>query len=871
MCSTIEKKHYEFGFSLLELAIVMVIAGLIIAPAMQIYHNYRIDKDWEETENNKALIVQEVGSFRTLFGRYPCPASITAVPGDIDYGLETAGCHVLPPLTPSYPADGTCANGVCAYNNGGKKIIVGAFPYKITDLFESESYDSKNSRFLYAVTANLTDSTAFDITNGGVGIINKAGTSVIQPPNSAHFVIVSHGNNKIGGYTKSGILTSACANGSAAEQENCDADGVFLSSGIDDDFDDRIAFFSAAPYAEWQKSIVDQNMIHLKNSNGIAVGASTATDLSAAEETTVKSAAIDTGSVLAQGDFFVQRLCDENAINIGTDCFAPRLIAGDLTPDPAHSNRLEANTNPGYGISCYDKTSGDDEYLIGIENNAPICSDEIFISCPDGSFIKGIDANGVVKCNTAPLPRCYQVSKNTSCHGKISTNTTGNISDLVGGTPSGGVEFLYSGECRMITDYDGSYFASKAPSFSDFDDVKDHIELLNDANGNGNKNDDRTVVDCSAGEAGSQVRDAYLCTAGNWSKISTHEKVYPYWNNFSSNPVGNGGAWYWPAEMNYGGSDNANTNGNHDCWCREDYRTRKVACTDGTLRAYVIEKRKCPQTWNSWNNVYTNTDLCTCVETTTNNNLSCNEYYDELKPLPPNTTTGILGNVTKKFNITCPTGPSGPSVQDPNPYDVEAASCKCIPNGPNEVITSYCPSGKTNSWFGPSGTPYIGVDGLDINSFVCPSGDISDSFGNNIPNPGANSNVAYSGIIPPCKCDNNLTKIVSKSCPSNLQNSTADPNPIKYEVEWDCNILPNGGWEPESDWELLTPDTASVCSSCKWESSGAGTPSGGAYETILGDICNCSLTPRICTELNASGIGTDPHLTHASCQCTVQN
>ena len=38
------------GFSLLELAIVLVLVGMVIAPAISLYHQYRVDKDWDETE-----------------------------------------------------------------------------------------------------------------------------------------------------------------------------------------------------------------------------------------------------------------------------------------------------------------------------------------------------------------------------------------------------------------------------------------------------------------------------------------------------------------------------------------------------------------------------------------------------------------------------------------------------------------------------------------------------------------------------------------------------------------------------------------------------------------------------------------------------
>ncbi len=848
MCNTIKKNYYELGFSLLELAIVMVMAGLIIAPATSMYHNYRVEKDWSETEDNKGMIVKEVGSFRTLFGRYPCPSSITAAPGDIEYGLEDVNCSAAVAV---YPAAGACANGICAYSNGldamgnDKLVLVGAFPYKIMDLFEGEAYDSKNTRFTYAVSADLTSSVSFDMTGGDVGIVDKVGNSVIQPVNSAHFVVVSHGANQIGGYTKFGVLVSACGNGSVDEQENCDADGVFLSGEIDNDFDDRIAFFSSAPYSEWQKSAADQNIIHLKNSNGIAVGASTATDLSAAEETTVRAIAVDTGSIQAEGSFFIEALCDENAINQATDCFAPRLIAGDLTPDGTHFNRLEAETVPGSGMSCYTPSTGDDTYLVGIENGQPMCEDEIYVSCPDGSFIKGIDASGVVKCDTAPQPRCFQANVNTTCNGRVSTTTTRSIGNLGPGTASGDVEFAYSGECRKITDRNWSYFNAQSSGFSSYADVQAHINTLN--------TEVRAIEECGALSNNSQVRDAYVCNSGTWNHASAQEKLYP-WSSFPGNI--NAGA-PWPAETSYNGTDVNNSSYYHDCWCREDYRVRAARCGDGTWRGYRIEKHRCPQTSHYWHHVYTNYSLCTCTPVDRPSGQSCNSYYNEVAPTTG--TNGLGGTAYKNYHYTCPGGPSGALVKDALPYNSDTTGCYCPARAPG-VQRTYCPVGTTNSWVSSYGTE-TGVSGLSTNTWTCPGGSITDSFGHTIPNPGSWSGIVpFGGAIPACVCDTNLTKFEYKNCPSNLSGPL---NAIKYKVEWICG----SGWEPEEDWEEIS----NACKGCKWEASGAGSASSGVFITEVGDDCACGDLPVLtCTERNASGVPTDPHLTHAPCQCIVQ-
>ena len=71
----------ETGFSLVEIAIVLLILGLMITPAINMYHQYRVEKDWNETEDNIDLIALELGGYRAITGRFPCPAPTDAVPG----------------------------------------------------------------------------------------------------------------------------------------------------------------------------------------------------------------------------------------------------------------------------------------------------------------------------------------------------------------------------------------------------------------------------------------------------------------------------------------------------------------------------------------------------------------------------------------------------------------------------------------------------------------------------------------------------------------------------------------------------------------------------------------------------------------------
>lgn len=809
MRSTIKTKYNENGFTLLELALVLVIIGLIIAPATALYKNYRIDKDWTETEENIDTIQVELGGYRDNFRRYPCPASSTAVPGDAAYGHESC--------TPGVA--GSCVDGICTYASAipGQTVLVGSLPFKTLNLQESEVYDRYLNKVTYAVTTDLTVPATFNMSGGGIGIVDPNGNSVITPSDTGHFVIISHGPNKAGGSTRSGLVGIPCGSGSATEQENCDGNATFLSSEARNDFDDRINFFSSVQPSEWQVSEADDTAIHLKTLDSIAI-APTADNLTTAEQTTVRDFGVgDSGTVHADGAFFVENLCEYDGTT-NADCFAPRRIAGSLAHD---GNRFHEDGS-GNGMSCYDP-GVQDEFLVGIENGGPICNDEIFISCPADSFIEGIDGDGTVMCDSAPPPPCTGTGVTTTCGDSRS----------IPATFSGGYESVYSGECRTMTDYDDAYFTT-ALSGMNAGQIGAHINSLNA--------ETRTIEDCGPNSSGSQVRDSYLCTSGSWSLATTHERRYP-WYSFPSQSY-NGGSW--PAETSYNGADASNSNHYHDCWCREDYRVYADSyCPGGLTGTRIrIQKHTCPQTQHYWSTVHTSYDLCGCSPSQTVELQSCNSYYDEVNGTSG--TSGLTGSVALTYDITCV---SDTPVQSAVPSNIDTAGCACPANSP-VIGRTYCATGTTNSWSWAGGSE-VGVESLSITNWTCPG-----TTTGGLPDPGAwDSTIDYSPI-PACTCDTSLTDTVVEACPAGLDGT------ITYERDWDCSI---SNWEVRDDWDVISND----CKSCSWTApSGSPSLEDFAYGEEKGATCACGDAPAAFCHDYASG---GKYNVWTGCQCEVQD
>lgn len=816
----------DAGFSLVEIALVLLLVGLVLTPAINMYHQHRVETDWEETGENIQVTSLELGGFRAITGRFPCPAPTDAAPGDFEYGHEFNDC------LNSGPAVNTCADGICRYNNptSGLDVIVGSVPFKTLNLQESESFDSFMGRLSYAVTADLTDNTTFNINGGGISVVDKLdpNKSLVSPEATAHFVVVSHGRNKAGAYSRQGLLINACNNANAIEEENCDDDAIYTSGEFDsNNFDDRLDFYTPVQPAEWQVSQAQPTAITLKNTNSMAVGANIGQDLSTSDTTTVLQIGADSGAVRAGSRVLTDRICEYGAAT-NADCFEPRLLAGSMTSD---GTRLHTDAVPGSGISCYSPGSGVDEYLMGIANNAPLCVDEIFAACPTGQYIESIDADGDVICAGAPDDRCFEQNVTGFCGGSF---TIGNAAP---GTASGLFETTFEGECRMITDYDATYFATQIAGMSSFGQVQGHVNSLNGG--------PRNVTTCDSGND-SQVRNAFRCENGNFNLIRAHEKKGPN-QNFPANLITTSSSW--PAENSYSGSDPNNNNWGHDCWCREDYRAQNLSCPGGLAGVRVrIQKHRCPQTTHQWETIYQTDQFCACAPGTTTTTQSCNSYYDEVNGTSG--TTGLTGTVTKTFDINCV---AGAPVTDPTPSSIDAGDCACAGNT-DIVNRTYCSFGLTNSWSWPGGTE-TGVETLSTQEWNCPA-----TTSGGLPDPGYYGPLTPYSPIPACTCDSGIDDIEVQACPSGLQGTG-----VVYRKEWDCTL--NGGlgdWEPEEDWDLI----ANNCNGCTWQApSGAPSLEDYAYGDEKGSSCTCgSSAAAFCHDFAGGG----QYSVWTGCPCVVQ-
>ena len=283
------------GFTVVELAVVLLIFGLTFSMLALVVDRYNKYITTEKTNTSIKILEQALLEYRALYNVYPCPADPSLGPDDPNYGREirvtTLGAPSTLGTTPSFFTD-ACAANVAAGpapnrvpstltppldkdgDGVADNVIIGSIPFSslidpdgnpatedgvtsgLNALTEYASIDGWGSKFLYAISENLTNASKYNDPDGAVQVFDENRQSILSPGVYAHAVIVSHGPNTRGAYSRTGQLIEGCPVGgmpiaifpevatNANETENCDYDDDEFLSGLryerDHSFNDDI-------------------------------------------------------------------------------------------------------------------------------------------------------------------------------------------------------------------------------------------------------------------------------------------------------------------------------------------------------------------------------------------------------------------------------------------------------------------------------------------------------------------------------------------------------------------------------------------------------------------------------------------------------
>lgn len=412
LISSINKRlNSENGFSLIELAIWLVIIGIFTAAAIQIHQLYLRHNVITHNEGKLRTIDEAILHFIQNNASYPYPADLTTTEADTDAGKEVTGA--IPDCSGWPTPEGVCSTATIAYPDPtdlsitvADKVVFGGVPYEALGLTPDYAYDYWGNKLLYAVT----ESRATDYPTGNSGITVQGFDSTntlsnITDPTTeaglADMVIVSHGNNAAGAYNAQGTPSfNACLFGGAVEGENCDFDDVFVAreregagfggGSVSDKndatyYDDFLLYRLVVDMEWWAQNMVN-NGYTSNMSEVIGIG------------TSLPTVRLDVeGDIGVNDDLVSPQVCDETTFN----CITPELLQND----PA----LDCDT---YGVSANRAVMdvGDLKFRCNTAVDltaSPIDTNGVIFTfpstvvnhsdCPGGQFINGY-VNGVPNC-----------------------------------------------------------------------------------------------------------------------------------------------------------------------------------------------------------------------------------------------------------------------------------------------------------------------------------------------------------------------------------------------------------------------------------------------------------------------------------------
>jgi type II secretory pathway pseudopilin PulG len=456
----------ESGMTLIEVAIGMIVLGLLVTAIIPFYNIYKIDKIRNTTLANQADVERALKRFALINGRYPGPAK-----RDLDYGDANYGREVLSGISNcSWDDPDVCriTSNVRQFSAraGAERVIVGDVPFATIGLPYLSMLDGYGNRMTYAVTEHMTSTGGFNQDWGSIYVrnannVNNSSTDK-NTTSSAHYVVVSHGANGVGAYTKSGTLRASCNVATSligVDKENCDRDGIFKNNyditntydvvskrkQVDvvgtDYYDDRIKYVTSLTNETWRlsgsavatgttilnntalriggaDSTADLVQYHDNNSHSnprarltIVTGSSAvprsikATELHA---TRICSAQDNNSNGVIDDDWCSNQNGSSTATNIPNYYFNPAVIGVD-GGGTAGSSRAPISYST-RGIVC-----GSDQAIIDIHRTRQICLategsnarvyDNTFkgalTDCPDGPptlYPRGVDSSGQLIC-----------------------------------------------------------------------------------------------------------------------------------------------------------------------------------------------------------------------------------------------------------------------------------------------------------------------------------------------------------------------------------------------------------------------------------------------------------------------------------------
>ena len=229
----------RYGFSLLELSVVLIVIGLIAGAGITLGSGVMQSASRIKTQERLASIQYALDNYARINGYLPCPFDPKQLPNSASFGLEQRDPTNHNTCTPT--------GGMVMVGTSPTTAFIGGLPARSLGLPDSYASDAWGKKLTYAVSSNhVGDASSYaDIRTGKAAnlSVKEAGTSI-----PATYVVVSHGPTGVGAYATYGTTKSSCPNGTL-DTDNCDYSDLSFTDALYNDgvvtslfFDDFIVW-----------------------------------------------------------------------------------------------------------------------------------------------------------------------------------------------------------------------------------------------------------------------------------------------------------------------------------------------------------------------------------------------------------------------------------------------------------------------------------------------------------------------------------------------------------------------------------------------------------------------------------------------------